>query len=90
MGLAASLECWVTDLIPGSAQWVKDLVMLQLWCGLQLGLGSEPWPRNSLCLGVAEKRKERGCVHVSVHVCVCLYVCIMESRCCTTEINTTW
>ena len=31
-----------TGLIP--AQWVKDLVLLQLWHRSQLQLGSDPWP----------------------------------------------
>ena len=32
MGLAASLECWDAGSIPIPAQWVKDLVLLQLRC----------------------------------------------------------
>ena len=32
--------------VPSVAQWVKDLALLQLWCGSQLQLGSNPWPRN--------------------------------------------
>ena len=27
VGLAVSLECWDTGLIPNPAQWVKDLVL---------------------------------------------------------------
>ena len=40
---------------PQPAQWVKDLVVLQLWCRSQLQLGSDPWPRNSMCPGAAKK-----------------------------------
>ena len=46
----ASWECWDTGLIPGPIQWVKDLVLLQLWLRLQ--------PVNSVCLGVAKKTKQ--------------------------------
>ena len=44
---------WVKDLalslgsmglIPGPVQWGKDVVLLQLWCGLQLQLRFDPWP----------------------------------------------
>ena len=43
-------------------QWVKDLVLLQLWYRMQLQLGFDPWPRNFImpllvCLwGDREKR----------------------------------
>ena len=30
----------VADLIPGLAQWLKDLVLRELWCMLQTQLGS--------------------------------------------------
>ena len=59
------LECWDTGSIPSPAQWVKDLVLSKLQCSSQLWLGSDPWPRNSICHGVAKKR-----------VCVC--VCVRE------------
>lgn len=39
-------------------QRVKDLVLLQLWHSLQLQLRSDPWPRNSKCLGVAKEEKK--------------------------------
>lgn len=54
-----------TDLIPGLAQWVKDLA----WPQLQLWLGSDSWPRNSVCCGTArkeererEREKKKGCI----------------------------
>ena len=31
MGMAASWKHWDTGLIPGPVQWVKDLMLLQLW-----------------------------------------------------------
>ena len=34
------------DLILGPVQWVKDSVLLQLWCRSQLQLRLNPWPRN--------------------------------------------
>ena len=40
---------------------LKDLALLQLWCRSQLQLGSDPWPRNSICCWVAIKRKEKQC-----------------------------
>ena len=32
--------------VPTAPQQVKDPELLQLWCRLQLWLGSDPWPRN--------------------------------------------
>ena len=37
---------------------LKELVLLQLWHRLQLQLGSDLWPRNSICHGVAKKEKD--------------------------------
>ena len=37
-------EKWVQSLAP--SQWVKDLVLLQLWCRSQLGLRFNPRHRN--------------------------------------------
>ena len=57
MGLAASSEHWDKGLIlsPTPAQWVKNLVLLQLWLRSQQQLGSDPWLRNSICHEVAQK-----------------------------------
>ena len=54
MGSAVSWECSVTGLIPGLAQWVKDLVLLQLWLRSKLQLRSDPWSKNSICFGAAK------------------------------------
>ena len=35
---------------------VKDLALLQLQLRLQLQLGSDPWPRSSICLGAKKKK----------------------------------
>ena len=43
----------VGSLAQHSGSGVEDLVLLQLW------LGSDPWPRNSICHGVAEKEKRK-------------------------------
>ena len=48
-GLVMSWECWVTGSIPGPAQWVKDLALLQLRLWSQLHFGSDSWPGNSIC-----------------------------------------
>ena len=55
MELVASPEHWNPGFNPGPVQWVKDLVLPQLWCRLQLRLRSDPWPRNSICYMVAKK-----------------------------------
>ena len=47
-GSAASLERWDAGLIPGLAQWVKDLVLPKLWHRSQV-------PGNSICCRAAKK-----------------------------------
>ena len=54
-----SQEHWDTGSIPGLAWWVKILALLKLWHRLQLWLGSDPWPRNSLCCGVAKRGEKK-------------------------------
>ena len=51
---------WVTgsSSTPSPAQWVKDLALPSLWLRSQLQLGSDSWPRNSICCGVAKKGKK--------------------------------
>ena len=39
------------------ASWVGDLALLQL--RLQMWLGSDPWPRNSMCHRAAKKKKTK-------------------------------
>ena len=48
-------------LIPGSAKWIKHLVLPQLWHRLQLWLELDPWPRNFHVLRVwpNKEKKER-------------------------------
>ena len=53
MGSAASWERWKAGSIPGLAQWVGDLALLQLW-------QSDPLPRNSICSEVAKKEKNKN------------------------------
>ena len=51
-------ECWDAGSIPCRVQWAKDLALPQLqlrWC---LWFGSDPWPRSSMCLGLAKKWKK--------------------------------
>ena len=44
-------------LIPCLAQWVKDPAPQQLRHRSQVRLGSDPWPRNSLCCGATKMKK---------------------------------
>ena len=44
--------------IPGLAPWVKDLALPQLWLESRLQLGSDPWPRNSMCQGAAKNENK--------------------------------
>ena len=53
-----SLERWDADLIPGPAQWVKDLVLPQLQHTLQLRLEFDPWPGNSIYPGAVKKEEK--------------------------------
>ena len=57
MGLAASWELWNTGSIPSLAWWVKDPVLLQLWLRLEMKLGCDPWPRNSICQAPLPQKK---------------------------------
>ena len=58
LGSALSWEHWDTGSIPGPAQWVNDLALLQLWPRWQLWLGSDPWPRYFICHRAAKKEKK--------------------------------
>ena len=53
-----SWECWDAGSIPSLAQWVKDLVLQQLWLRLHLWLRSDPWPRSSICQSGQKRKKE--------------------------------
>ena len=57
--LAFSLQWFklCTNLFPGPAQWVRDLVFLQLWSKLQLKLRFDARPRNFYMPHVQGKRK---------------------------------
>ena len=48
--------------IPGPAQWVKDPALLQLWHRRQLQLGSDPWPKRSMCGKAAKKKQSLQCI----------------------------
>ena len=49
------MQVWVLARHSG----LKDLAFLQLQCRLQLWLGSDPWPRNSICRGMTKKKKKK-------------------------------
>ena len=55
MGLVVFWEHWDVGSIPSPAQWVKDLVLLQL----QLRSGSDTWPGNSVCCRAAKKGEKK-------------------------------
>ena len=62
MGLAASLEYWDTGLIPGLAQWVKNLMLPQFRLR-SASLAQElhrPWGSQKSKEGSKEGRKEGG------------------------------
>ena len=40
----------------GPAQWVKDQILPQVQHRLQMWLGSDPWPRNSICRRAAKNK----------------------------------
>ena len=65
----SAVVLWVNDpaclcegsvLITGLAQWVKVLVLLQLWRRWQLWPGFNPWPGNSHMLWGWLKKKKKG------------------------------
>ena len=41
------------------AQWIKDLMLLWLWCGLQMWLGFDLWPGNFYMLWVRPKTEKK-------------------------------
>ena len=45
--------------VPSLAQWVKDLVLPQLWLRSQLQLGSDPWPGSSISCGAAKNENKQ-------------------------------
>ena len=51
--------CGAADSVPGLAQQVKDLTLLQLWYRSQLQLGFDPWPGNSHMPSGSPKRKKK-------------------------------
>ena len=64
-----SWERWDSGLIPSPAEWVKDLVLSQLWLRSRLWLRSDPWPGNSNAMGRPKKKKrELLCMSPSKHM----------------------
>ena len=54
-----SRKCWDMGLVPSPAQCVEDSVLSQLQLRLQLQVGSDPLPGNSICLRVAKSGKNK-------------------------------
>lgn len=53
--------------VPTVAQWVKDLALLQLWCGSQLWLEFDLYPGTSIYHGCSQKRKK------NIYMYICIY-----------------
>ena len=51
--------CGSLGSIPGTVQWLKNPVLPQLWCRLQLWLGFDPWPRVFHISHVQQKKKKK-------------------------------
>ena len=58
-GSAVSLQHQDTGSIPGLHSGLKDPVWPELLRRSQLGLKSDPWPENSICLGAAKKKRNK-------------------------------
>ena len=56
--LVASPELWDSSSIPGLAQWVMDLVLLQLWSRSQLWLRSDFWSGELHMLQGGQRKKK--------------------------------
>ena len=58
MCLPITLQKQVTSRVPAAAKWDQ----LSLWSTgrLQLWLKSVPWPGNSICTGVAKRKKKKN------------------------------
>ena len=54
------LWCSGVSMLGGLTQWAKDPALLQLQLGLQLWLGSHPWPGISICHRAAKKKKKNN------------------------------
>ena len=54
MGSTASWALWDSGSIHSLAPWVKGPLLPQLQLRSQLWLGSDPWPRNSICCWAAK------------------------------------
>ena len=59
-----------TGLIPGLAQWVKDLASPQLWHRSQLWLGFNPQLGTSICCGCRHKKKKKDKTAMPVDQCL--------------------
>lgn len=57
-GKKTACLCGGASWLPDPAQWLKDLVLPQLWYTLHLQLGVNPWPGNFPMPGVWQKKKK--------------------------------
>ena len=65
--------------VASPAQFVKGSALLQLWLRSQLWLGSDPWPRSSICRGGGKKKKNR--FSFSPVLCTIFYLPIILFPC---------
>ena len=59
LGIGSILVALGHGFNPWPAQRVKDPALPQLQVNLLLWLGYDPWPGNSICRGVAKKKKKK-------------------------------
>ena len=69
-------ECWDASFNAQQAQWVKGLALQQLWLRWQLWLGSDPWPRKSICGGAAKKGKTKILLEYNWMTFIWHYLCL--------------
>ena len=55
--------------VPSPTQWVADLTLPLLSFRLQLQLGSDPLPRNSICHREAKREKKK---YMHIYICITL------------------
>ena len=68
MGSTVSWGRWNVGWIPGQHKWVKDPLLWLPQLMSQLWLRFDPWPRNSMCYGVAKQTNKKLIFHV-LHYC---------------------
>ena len=60
-----ALSLWWCGFDPRPVQWVKDLVLWQMWHRSQMQLGFDPWPGN-VCMPQVSPKKKKKYVYVYI------------------------